>query len=134
MLTALPALPGSGEWQRYGALHEAVAQAVHDRAVSHVPRASGAGTGEPVVVVSDADDLPAGPLVLPIDLDVVDSTEIAALGYPVTPGPSSSQVLAAARRVMATGGSSSSIWPPPGTRPGEPPRSRGPTCSLTSST
>jgi arginase len=51
----------------------------------------------------NADGLPAGPLVLHIDLDVVDSAEIAALRYPVTPGPSSSEVLAAARRVMATG-------------------------------
>ena len=51
----------------------------------------------------DGQHLPDGPLVLHIDLDVVDSAEIAALRYPVTPGPSSAEVLAAARRMMATG-------------------------------
>ncbi len=204
VVTVVPVLPGSGEWERYGALHEAVAQAVHAQAVSHERGASEAGACGPVAVVSgdctvslgtvagiqragvdvgvvwldahgdvhtvesstsgypggmplrilsghrpvrypapdglttvdearlvlvDARDLdpaereylgssrvrrvevtelddaclPEGPLVLHIDLDVVDSTEIAALRYPVTPGPSSSEVLAAARRVMDTG-------------------------------
>jgi arginase len=47
--------------------------------------------------------LPAGPLLLHLDLDVVDGDELPGLRYPVPHGPSTAAVLAAAQRVMATG-------------------------------
>jgi len=51
----------------------------------------------------DDDAIPDGPLLLHIDLDVVDSAALPGLRYPVTPGPSPADVVAAARRVLATG-------------------------------
>ncbi|MGP4015594.1 arginase family protein [Saccharopolyspora sp. 5N708] len=47
--------------------------------------------------------LPDGPLVLHIDLDVVDAAELSGLRFPVAEGPSASTVLTAARQVLATG-------------------------------
>jgi arginase len=47
--------------------------------------------------------LPAGPLVLHLDLDVVDSEELPGLRYPAPGGPTTSAVLAAADRVLDTG-------------------------------
>jgi arginase len=51
----------------------------------------------------DADAVPGGPVLLHIDLDVVDAAALPGLRYPVTPGPSPADVVAAARRVLATG-------------------------------
>ncbi|WP_315987064.1 arginase family protein [Actinomadura sp. HBU206391] len=50
-----------------------------------------------------ADVLPPGPLLLHMDLDVIDSAELAGLRYPAPAGPTTSSVLDAARRVFATG-------------------------------
>jgi arginase len=50
-----------------------------------------------------ADDVPAGPVLLHVDLDVVDAAALPGLRYPVTPGPSPEEVVAAAKRVLATG-------------------------------
>jgi arginase len=50
-----------------------------------------------------ADQLPEGPLVLHIDLDVVDPDELPGLRYPAPGGPAVTDVLAAARRVLDTG-------------------------------
>lgn len=50
-----------------------------------------------------ADPLPAGPLVLHIDVDVIDGGELAGLRFPVPGGPSTASVLAAGGRVLATG-------------------------------
>ena len=50
-----------------------------------------------------ADDLPDGPLLLHVDVDVVDAAALPGLRYPVTPGPSPDEVVAAARRVLGTG-------------------------------
>jgi arginase len=47
--------------------------------------------------------LPAGPLLLHLDLDVIDDSELTGLRYPVPAGPSTRSVLAAAARVLATG-------------------------------
>ena len=49
------------------------------------------------------ESVPDGPLLLHIDLDVVDAAALPGLRYPVTPGPSPAEVVAAARRVLATG-------------------------------
>ncbi|MEV4412562.1 arginase family protein [Catellatospora sp. NPDC049609] len=49
------------------------------------------------------DALPPGPLVLHLDLDVIDPADLPGLRFPVPGGPSADAVLAAARRVLATG-------------------------------
>lgn len=63
--------------------------------------------GSPVrqVAVEDLDAaaLPEGPLVLHVDVDVVDAADLPGLRFPVTPGPSSAAVADAVRRVLATG-------------------------------
>lgn len=48
-------------------------------------------------------DLPDGPLLLHIDVDVIDSGDLPGLKFPVPGGPSRDAVLASVRRVMATG-------------------------------
>lgn len=48
-------------------------------------------------------ELPGGPILLHIDLDVIDAAELPDLRFPVTGGPSAAAVLAAARRILATG-------------------------------
>jgi arginase len=48
-------------------------------------------------------DLPDGPLILHIDLDVIDAAELPGLLFPAPDGPSTSAVLAAVRRVLDTG-------------------------------
>lgn len=50
-----------------------------------------------------AEHLPPGPLVLHIDVDVIDSDQMPGLRYPVGCGPSVEDVVAAAGRVLATG-------------------------------
>jgi arginase family enzyme len=47
--------------------------------------------------------LPDGPLILHIDLDVIDATELPGLRFPVAEGQSVSAVLTAARQILATG-------------------------------
>ncbi|MCI2419092.1 arginase family protein [Saccharopolyspora sp. K220] len=47
--------------------------------------------------------LPDGPILLHIDLDVLDATELSGLRFPVTEGPPASSVLTAARQILATG-------------------------------
>ncbi|MEV0647867.1 arginase family protein [Phytomonospora sp. NPDC050363] len=54
-------------------------------------------------VADTASKLPPGPLVLHIDLDVIDSAEVPSLRYPVGCGPAAADVIAAARAVLATG-------------------------------
>jgi arginase len=49
------------------------------------------------------DRLPDGPLVLHVDLDVVDPEDLPGLRYPAPGGPAVTEVLAAARRVLDTG-------------------------------
>lgn len=50
-----------------------------------------------------ADDLPDGPVLLHVDLDVVDAVALPGLRFPATPGPTVAAVLAAAERVKASG-------------------------------
>lgn len=50
-----------------------------------------------------ADLLPDGPLVLHVDLDVVDPDELPGLRFPAPGGPAAADILAAARRVLDTG-------------------------------
>ena len=49
------------------------------------------------------DTLPDGPLILHIDVDVVDPAELTGLLFPAPGGPSGSAVIQAAHRVLATG-------------------------------
>jgi arginase len=62
-------------------------------------------------------DLPDGPLLLHIDVDVIDSGDLPGLKFPVPGGPSRESVLASVRRIMATGRvaalDSASPWHPP---------------------
>jgi arginase len=63
--------------------------------------------GSPIrqVAVEDLDAaaLPDGPLVLHVDVDVVDAADLPGLRFPVTPGPSAAAVADAVGRVLATG-------------------------------
>ncbi|RFS84767.1 arginase family protein [Actinomadura spongiicola] len=47
--------------------------------------------------------LPEGPLLLHIDLDIIDKDDLPGLRFPVGDGPSAGSVLASARRIMDTG-------------------------------
>ncbi|MGW5054431.1 arginase family protein [Actinokineospora sp. NPDC004072] len=51
----------------------------------------------------DAAALPEGPLLLHVDLDVIDAAELTGMKFPVPGGPSTDRVLAAINRVLATG-------------------------------
>ncbi len=51
----------------------------------------------------DAADLPDGPLILHVDLDVVDPAELPGLLFPAAGGPPASDVVRAVHRVLATG-------------------------------
>ena len=53
--------------------------------------------------VDAVDALPDGPLLLHIDLDVVDAVDLPGLRFPVAEGPSADAVTAAARRILGTG-------------------------------
>jgi arginase len=55
--------------------------------------------------VAELDDatLPAGPLVLHVDVDVIDAGELPGLLFPAPGGPSTDAVVRAVRRVLATG-------------------------------
>jgi arginase len=64
---------------------------------------AGALIGRRTVADLAAEDLPDGPVLLHVDLDVVDSAALPGLRYPATPGPTVEAVLTAARRVMASG-------------------------------
>ena len=50
-----------------------------------------------------AADLPPGPVLIHIDLDVIDAAEVPGMRFPVGHGPSSDAVLAAVARLYATG-------------------------------
>jgi arginase len=50
-----------------------------------------------------ADDLPPGPVLVHIDLDVIDASEVPGMRFPVANGPSSDAVLAAVARLYASG-------------------------------
>lgn len=51
----------------------------------------------------DKVELPAGPLILHIDADVIDESEVPRLRYPVAGGPSKEAVLSAIREIRGTG-------------------------------
>jgi arginase family enzyme len=51
----------------------------------------------------DADALPDGPVMVHIDLDVIEAGEIPGLRFPATGGPTSEMVLAALERLLTTG-------------------------------
>ncbi|GIF37300.1 arginase family protein [Actinoplanes xinjiangensis] len=51
----------------------------------------------------NGDTAPAGPLVVHVDLDVIDAAEVPRLRFPVADGPSAAEVLAACGRLLATG-------------------------------
>jgi arginase len=51
----------------------------------------------------DAGTVPPGPLVLHVDVDVIDAGELSGLRFPATGGPTADAVLAACGRLLATG-------------------------------
>jgi arginase len=51
----------------------------------------------------DTASLPDGPLIVHVDLDVTDPGELPGLLFPAPGGPPASQVVAAVRRILATG-------------------------------
>jgi arginase len=55
------------------------------------------------VAALDADAVPPGPLVLHVDLDVVDPSDLPGMGFPAPGGPPADDVVAAVARVLATG-------------------------------
>ncbi len=55
------------------------------------------------VVDLDPADLPDGPLILHVDLDVVDAAELPGLLFPAAGGPPASDVVRAVHRVLGTG-------------------------------
>jgi arginase len=55
------------------------------------------------VVDLDIASLPDGPLIVHVDLDVTDPGELPGLLFPAPGGPSAAQVVAAVRRIQATG-------------------------------
>ena len=61
------------------------------------------GPARVAVDALDAAALPDGPLVLHVDVDVIDAGELPGLLFPATDGPSTDAVLAAVSRVLATG-------------------------------
>jgi arginase len=50
-----------------------------------------------------ADDLPEGPVIVHVDLDVIDASELPGLRFPVPGGPTTGAVLAALDRLLASG-------------------------------
>ena len=50
-----------------------------------------------------ADDLPDGPIIVHIDLDVIDPAEVPGLRFPAPGGPSKAEVLAAVHRLTSSG-------------------------------
>lgn len=64
---------------------------------------AGAGIGRATVADLDADRIPAGPIYLHVDFDVVDPADLPGLLYPTPGGPRLPAVAAALRRVMDTG-------------------------------
>ncbi|WP_433789989.1 arginase family protein [Actinoplanes sp. CA-252034] len=64
-----------------------------------------AGSAVRRIPVADltAETAPAGPLVVHVDLDVIDAAEVPRLRFPVPDGPSADDVLAACERLLATG-------------------------------
>ena len=62
--------------------------------------------GEPrriAVAEVDAGSVPPGPLVVHVDLDVIDASEVPSLRFPVPGGPAADEVLDAVQRLVATG-------------------------------
>lgn len=55
------------------------------------------------VVDVTAADLPEGPVILHVDLDVIDSSEVPGLRFPAAGGPTTDAVLAALQRLLGTG-------------------------------
>jgi arginase len=52
--------------------------------------------------VHDLGDIPDGPVVLHVDVDVIDSAELPGLRFPAPGGPSTQDVVAAVQRIRAT--------------------------------
>lgn len=48
-------------------------------------------------------DLPSGPILLHVDVDVVDAGEIAGLRFPVSNGPSAAQLVSSMESLLASG-------------------------------
>ncbi|MEV4533991.1 arginase family protein [Asanoa sp. NPDC049518] len=59
--------------------------------------------GGSAIRAADVPGLPDGPLVLHVDVDVIDSAELPGLLFPAPNGPSTMAVREAVRRILATG-------------------------------
>jgi arginase len=64
---------------------------------------AGSATGHIQVTDVAADTVPSGPLVVHVDVDVIDAGEVPGLRFPAFGGPSTNAVLAACERLLATG-------------------------------
>ena len=64
---------------------------------------AGAAVRRLEVEEADAATLPRGPLVLHVDLDVIDPSDLPGMAFPAPGGPPASAVLAAVDRVLGTG-------------------------------
>jgi arginase len=64
---------------------------------------AGAGIHRSEVVSLAAADLPAGPLYVHVDMDVIDSAQVPGLRYPAPRGPSPAQLAGALHMIIATG-------------------------------
>ena len=70
---------------------------------SEVEYLAGSATGHIQVTDVGADTVPPGPLVLHVDVDVIDAGEVPGLRFPAFDGPSTAAVLGACERLLATG-------------------------------
>jgi arginase len=64
---------------------------------------AGSAVRRTTVAGLDPDGLPPGPLIVHVDVDVVDDAELPGLLFPASGGPSASEVVAAVRRIQDTG-------------------------------
>jgi arginase len=60
------------------------------------------GVRRRAVAEIQAEDLPDGPVILHLDVDVIDPAEVPGLRFPAPGGPSRSAVLEAVRRLVST--------------------------------
>jgi arginase len=62
-----------------------------------------AGVGRRAVQDVRVDDLPDGPIIVHVDLDIIDPAEVPGLRFPAPGGPPKAEVLAAVQRLTSSG-------------------------------
>jgi arginase len=83
--------------------HAIVLAGARDLDPPEVSYLAGAQIGRAEVSALDAAGLPAGPLYVHVDLDVLDPAEVPGLRYPVPGGPTAAELAAALRLLAGTG-------------------------------